>query len=118
MANEVFESGFSGSLYSLGGIKGKEGAGRQSQRYVVGLSAGVGAIGIPANGKRISATVQFTNSQADLQVFFGDSIYGPVFYLRPYDLLQVDADLPWTGAIYLFSAAAVSVIISETTVIT
>lgn len=119
MANEVFEPGFNGRLISLGGIAGKEGAGRQAQRFTVTVSAGVGIIGLPSNGKRISATVQIFTGSTDLQIYMGDSTYGPAYLIGPTkQMFQIDKDLPWTGSLYLYSTGALSVIINEVSVST
>jgi len=116
MAEPIREPGFQGRLYSLGGVVGEPGQGRQGIRHLITLTGGVGQIGMPANPRRISATIQIFNGTADLQVFFSDDTEGPAFILAPRDMLQVDWNLPWTGAVYLFSSGTMSVLCNEVTI--
>lgn len=116
MAEPIREPGYTGRLVSLGGVMGRPFQGRQGIRYTIALTGGVGQIGIPVNPHRISATVQIFVGTDDLQVYLGNSTDGPAFILAPRDLLQIDHNLPWTGAIYLYSSGTMSVLCNEVTI--
>jgi hypothetical protein len=117
MAEPIQEAGYNGRLVSLGGVVGGVGRGRRGERFTRALSAGVGQIGIPSNPGRIAATIQIFNGADDLQVYFGDSTDGPAYILAPRDMLQIDSNLPWIGAVYLYSAGAgVTVLCNEVSV--
>jgi hypothetical protein len=116
MALTIREPGYQGELVSLAGVRGKRYLGRQGERFTIALTGGTGQIGMPSNPKRIAATIQIFVGTDDLQVYFGDSTDGPAFILAPRDLLQIDLNLPWTGAVYLYSSGTMSVLCNEITV--
>jgi len=116
MPEPIREPGFNGRLISLSGVLGAVGQGREGVRHTVAVTGGTGIIGMPSNPLRISATVQIFIGTADLQVFFGDSTDGPAFILAPRDMLQIDHNLPWAGAVYLYSSGTMSVLLNEVSV--
>jgi hypothetical protein len=116
MAEPIREPGFQGRLYSLGGIVGEPGQGRQGIRNSYTLGAGVGQIGLTANPRRIAATIQNTDTGDDLYAFFGNDSTGPAYLIASGDMLQIDWNLPWTGTVYLYSAGAITVTCNEVTI--
>lgn len=101
------ESGYNGSLISLGGTKGKTGIGRvyTSGYQVVTFAAGGRQI-VDSNPNRIS--LMLTNDGTDKAwIYLGgpaDGSNSPL-PLMPTQTLQIDALFPWTGAIYVVADA-------------
>ena len=112
MAKQL-EPGYNGRLISLGGVVGKRGVGRQSIRNNINLAASVGQIGLPANSRRIAATIQSYTVGDDLQIFLGNSTDGACYIISSRDVFQINYLLPWTGAVYMYSTGILAVVCNE-----
>lgn len=113
MTKPVRDAGFVGRLVSLAGVLGAEGLGRSARHDSVSISSGLGVIGLESNPLRIAASVQNYSVDDVLNVFLGDTTDGPVFTLKHLGYLQIDINMPWTGAIYLQSGGTGIAAINE-----
>lgn len=92
------ESGYSGELVSLGGVRGIRFRGRQCDSATYTLVTGDNQSVLVENGRRISAIIQNVDDVDAVDVRLGD---GPVFVrIYPHGSLQIDSDFPWTGYVY------------------
>lgn len=106
------ESGYSGQLISLAGVAGRPGLGRHVTSY-----AGYGGVGTPTqvspnNPMRISALIR--NVGPGASTIYLDTVTACV--LQVGGTLQIDQNLPWTGAISASGTGADLVSVMEISV--
>ena len=107
------DSGYRGSVRSLGGVQGSLGYGLRVDtiHYTAALGAGENAIG--ANPNRVWLLIQ-NSGTADLYISFGRrTTFAGDIHLSVGGTLQIDSLLAWTGSLTFGSAAAIDVSISE-----
>jgi len=93
---------------SLGGVRGSEhGRGRLYTVDTFGLTPAAVNQVLNANSKRLSALI--VNAGANPMVVYFDPTYtSPAALLNPGGSLQIDKNLPWTGAVFCGSNLGVA----------
>ena len=107
------DSGYRGTIRSLGGVQGSQGYGLKVEtiHYTSALGAGENVVG--SNPNRVWLLVQNAGT-ADLYISFGRrTTFAGDVHLVPGGTLQIDSLLPWTGSLTFGSVAALDVSISE-----
>ena len=100
----AYDSGFyGGDLVSLAGIKSKRGYGLKTDYAQITTPVGLLREAIPSNPRRVYLIIQNVGT-GTVGMSFGGS--GTTVYLEPYDVLQVDKNIPWTGSITFYGLAA------------
>lgn len=100
------EAGYAGQLYSLGGVLGTLGRGRQSETVLVSISSAAVVQLLSGNVKRVSAMI-YNGSGMNITLSLGD-IAQQTIYLANGSTLQIDPDFPWTGLVYASGDSAVA----------
>lgn len=104
------ESGFQGSLYSLGGLYSSNGLGRKRSRYqAIGLITESGII-VPENPKRICCFFYQFNGSSSITLGQDDN---SAVYLATGDYFQIDYRIPWTGSVFCYFTGAGTLIANE-----
>jgi len=99
------EAGYQGRLVSLGGVVGAPGRGRQARQLNNSVDNTGTKLIMESNPKRLSALIQNIDA-INMYIMFGDELYNYGFLLRPYDIFQIDQNLPWAGSVAGYAAAA------------
>lgn len=102
------EPGFNGQLISLGGIRGKIGAGQRYRQELIELATTYAAEAIPSNPLRTWMMIQNrVENTVPISVSFGDSTPAAAsISLQLGDTLIIDRNNPWTGSIGFAHASA------------
>ena len=97
------ESGHDGELISLGGVRQRDGRGRQIlSDYITSVGGNIVQC-LEANPKRISALFQNRGTDVILFALGEQSGGGTAILLDPHGTLQIDKDFPWAGAVFVTS---------------
>ena len=95
-----YEPGFRGRMVSLGGVAGREGLGLHTRRPDAPITVTDQYI-LNTNQARMWALIQNTGLVNDLRICLDEGTgIAPAFVLKPGETLQIDKNLPWTGAVY------------------
>lgn len=96
----VLDQGYNGRMRSLAGNYGKLGHGISYDHGSVTSAALPGISVFEANANRIHAFVQNVGADyTQIQLGYG----GPVFYLYPGAMYEINALNPWTGQVWAIS---------------
>lgn len=110
------ESGYNGSLVSLGGVVGPPGIGRLSNYEYITFAGAVTAVSIlPDNPKRIAAML-YVNGANPVVVYLSNNFVGMRFELQPGDAFFINELFPWTGAIIGIATLATNMRVNEVTI--
>ena len=113
------EPGMLGRVYSLGGVEGQYGRGRQIDSNWEVFPGTTGRQILGSNSKRISALIQNDlTSTGNVTLGLGDITTGTEYtcQLRPGDSFQIDFNFPWTGVVGAVPSAACALWVSEISV--